>query len=67
MKEINASEFESEVVKGGNVVLDFTVLNVHPAKRFFPNSNHWIRCLKVKLNSSKFSDRETANWPINWA
>ena len=36
----------------------FTVLNVHPAKRFSPNSNHWIRCLKARFDSSKSFARE---------
>ncbi len=33
MKEINAAEFDSEVVKGGKVVLDFFSTDVPPVKR----------------------------------
>lgn len=36
MKEINASEFESEVLKGGNVVLDFYSTECPPCEALFP-------------------------------
>ena len=65
MKEINAVDFEKEVLNGGKVVVDFYSTECAPCEALAPKFDAMAELYGEKIKFLRFFVRETENWRQN--